>query len=181
MKFDYSESDPLNGILYWLYKTKGESYYKNVVVSVSSWNKDAQKPKNAIDFVSSTYWISSGKREEEYLDIYLPYHKVKLSGFVIQTSNIASTTGYHPKIWSFAISNNNKDFDNIQTFEDINNELKGPSKTKFSSYESNFVQSFRLYALNNSYNTFHGFDLAQIEFFWSSETTLSFMSKENSI
>ena len=181
MKFDFSESDPLNGILYWLYKTKGESYYKNVVVSVSSWNKDAQKPKNAIDFDLSTYWLSGGQREEEYLDIYLPYHKVKLEGFVIQSSSLALTTGYYPKKWSFAISNNNKDFDNIQTFEDINNELKGPSKTKFSSYESNFVQSFRLYALNNSYNTFHGFDLAQIEFFWSSETTLSFMSKENSI
>ena len=55
------------------------------------------------------------------------------------------------------------------------------SLENYSSYESNFVQSFRLYALNNSYNTFHGFDLAQIEFFWSSETTLSFMSKENSI
>ena len=77
MKFDYSQSQPLNGILAWLFKTNRDSYYQNVIVSVSSWKTQIQIPKYAIDFDTSTYWISGGQHEEEYIDIYLPYHKVK--------------------------------------------------------------------------------------------------------
>ena len=179
MKFDYSQSQPLNGILAWLFKTNRDSYYQNVIVSVSSWKTQIQIPKYAIDFDTSTYWISGGQHEEEYIDIYLPYHKVKLNGFLIQTSNIGPSEGYHPLKWAFAISNNNHDFNHMKDFEDTNSELKGPLKTKFNSYESNYVQYFRLYTKNNTKNNYHGFDIAQIEFFGHVKAIFSFCEKKS--
>ena len=166
MRINYDANNPLQGILYYLYTKYNNEYSNYVHVSASSYNTIGQIPNHTIDFNSETYWLASGKNNEEYLTVYLPKHPIKITGYSLQTSKFDANSGYHPKKWKFGVSVDNYQYENIIEYTDNEGEIKGPYKTIYISYSyPQYVNCFRLYPINNTYSSFHGVDLSQIEIF----------------
>ena len=165
MKFDCDQSNPTNGALFWLFRTKGNKYSQFVNVSVSS-ATDLQPEYNAVNFSNNNYWLAKGENEEEYLTIHLPFHTLKITGYTLQTSEGSSYLGYHPHKWAFAVSNDGVTYINKETYTDEENTLKGPLNKLHISYSQGTYSYFRIYPLEHTFGGgVNQMDVNKIELF----------------
>ena len=167
MLFTYNQNQPLHGILFWLFHHSQNKYFQNVQVSTTSCHiAEEQCQIGAIDF-TNYYWISSGDHDPEYLTIYFPKHSIKITDYVIQTSNTTYESGCHPKKWTFSVSSDGSNFQNEEEVTDTEETIRGPLKTFHVTYQHGIFNYFRISPKETTCDQQNKnyFDLNQIELF----------------
>ena len=164
MKFDCDQSNPTNGALFWLFRTKGNKYSQFVNVSASS-ATDLQPEYNAVNFSNNNYWFAKAENEVEYLTIHLPFQTLKITGYTLQTSVHSESSGYHPHKWAFAVSNDGVTYIHNETYTDEEYKLRGPLNKLHISYSQGTYSYFRLYPIEHTKAAKNQMDVNKIELF----------------
>ena len=108
------EYKPLNGILRYFYD-KGKSFYsRNVKISSSSNAYSGTKAECAFDFNNETHWFGSYDLENQTLNFCFDK---KYQLFVSEYEIRASKEWLSPRIWSFAGSNDESNWEHKEEFQ----------------------------------------------------------------
>lgn len=147
----------MNGILKYFYDMNTK-YNENIIKYTNTGYQSDYRPSNAFDFGTSNYWIGKNTLEDNFISFCFTIKlKAKLTGYELKTS-AGDTRG---KKWSFSGSNDNETWkDTLETEHSMTK-----NEIFYIDWAKKAYKCFKITCINNVVNSYHNFDIVQIELF----------------